>query len=111
MNLVFGRAPPSNVPATVSSQWDDLGSFKLIQPKESWTKSNKAGGSNGLLQFSRTCQTHDITPFHHDLDPLLPLKGITTEVLNHSSTSKHLKGILRKIYLSVNFSVFIHPAL
>ncbi|CAL9777548.1 unnamed protein product [Musa acuminata subsp. burmannicoides] len=100
MNLVFGRAPPSNVPATVSSPWDDLGSFKLIQPKESWTKSSKAGGSNGLLQFSSTCQTHDITPFHHDLDPLLPLKGITTEVLNHSSTSKHLKDLEASVFAS-----------
>ncbi|XP_065021390.1 squamosa promoter-binding-like protein 12 [Musa acuminata AAA Group] len=100
MNLVFGRAPPCNVPATVSSPWDDLGSFKLIQSKESWTKSNKAGGSNGLLQFSSTCQTHDITPFHHDLDPLLPLKGITTEVLNHSSTSKHLKDLEASVFAS-----------
>ncbi|URE32880.1 Squamosa promoter-binding-like protein [Musa troglodytarum] len=100
MNLVFGRAPPSHVPATVSSPWDDLGRFKLVQPKESWTKSNKAGGNNGLLQFSSTCQTHDITPSRHDLDPLLPLKGIATEVLDHSSTLKHLKDLEASVFAS-----------
>ncbi|RWW17842.1 hypothetical protein BHE74_00027519 [Ensete ventricosum] len=81
MNLVFGGNPLYHV-TTDSPLEDDPSSFKLIQPKDSWIKSNKAGDINEQLQFSSTCQTHNISTLHHDLNRLLPFKGTTAEVLN-----------------------------
>ncbi|URE48973.1 Squamosa promoter-binding-like protein [Musa troglodytarum] len=82
MNLVFGRAPLGHVTTTVSSPWNNLGSFKLLQAKESWTKSNKAGCTDGQLQFSSICQTNNTSTLNHDLDRLLSFKGTAAEVLN-----------------------------
>lgn len=90
MNLVFGGNPLGHG-MTSSPLEDDPSSFKLIQPKNSWIKSNKAGDVNGQLQFSSTCQTHNISTLHHDLNRLLPFKGTTAEVLNQGSNLRHLK--------------------
>ncbi|CAL9136230.1 unnamed protein product [Musa textilis] len=81
MNLVFGGNSLGHV-TTNSPLEDDLSSFKLMQPKDYWIKSNKAGAVNGQLEFSTTCQAHNISTLHHDLNRLLPFKGTTAEVLN-----------------------------
>lgn len=85
MNLVFGRAPLGHVTTTVSFPRNNLGSFKLLQAKESWTKSNKAGCTDGQLQFSSICQPNNSSTLNHDLDRLLSFKGTAAEVLNQGS--------------------------
>ncbi|CAL9196822.1 unnamed protein product, partial [Musa hybrid cultivar] len=85
MNLVFGRAPLGHVTTTVSFPRNNLGSFKLLQAKESWTKSNKAGCTDGQLQFSSICQPNNSSTLNHDLDRLLSFKGTAAEVLNQGN--------------------------
>lgn len=75
MELVFGQAPMG------SSSWDGLTSFRFYQPEESQIKSNKAGGTDRLLQFSTT-RTHIGSSASDDLNKLLPFKCTTAEVLN-----------------------------
>ncbi|CAL9176920.1 unnamed protein product [Musa hybrid cultivar] len=85
MNLVFGRAPLGHVTTTVSFPRNNLGSFKLLQAKESWIKSNKAGCTDGQLQFSSICQPNNASTLNHDLDRLLSFKGTAAEVLNQGN--------------------------
>ncbi|CAL9171148.1 unnamed protein product [Musa hybrid cultivar] len=87
MNLDFGPTPLGHITTTVSSPWDGPSNFKLVQPN-SWTKSNKVAGINGQLQFSKSCQTHNISTLRHvNMGGLLPTKGTTVDVLNEALES------------------------
>lgn len=89
MNLDFGPTPLGHMTTTVSFPWDGPSNFKLVQPN-SWTKSNKVAGINGQLQFSKSCQTHNISTLRHvNMDGLLPTKGTTVDVLNEGNILKH----------------------
>lgn len=84
-NFLWNQAPFGQMRPPVTSMWDGTCDFKVTQTKGSWMKSAKAGRIDGQLHLPSSQRSNAFSTLCHEADRLLPMKGITAEVLNQGN--------------------------
>ncbi|XP_074565951.1 squamosa promoter-binding-like protein 3 [Curcuma longa] len=85
MNFLWNKAPLGQMRSMSSTISEGLQSFKLTQTRGTWTKSVKEGSIDEQHYLPDTELSNGYFSLYHDVDRLLPLKGIVAEVLNQGS--------------------------
>ncbi|XP_008789607.2 squamosa promoter-binding-like protein 12 [Phoenix dactylifera] len=95
-NFLWNQAQFGQMRPTVTSMWEGSCDFKVAQMKGSWMKSAKVGSIDGQLHLPNSQRSNAFSTLCHEVDRLLPMKGITAEVLNQgpeaSLTASNLDG-------------------
>ncbi|XP_042443526.1 squamosa promoter-binding-like protein 3 [Zingiber officinale] len=85
MNFLWNKAPLGQMRSMSSTISEGLQNFKLTQTRGTWTKSVKEGSIDEQHYMPDTELSNGYFSLYHDVDRLLPLKGIVAEVLNQGS--------------------------